>query len=290
MLFSDNRLSIVSPIKWAGGKKFILDKLWTLMEVHNDKKCFVENFCGSCAVTLHYQPRKVILNDSNYPLMNMWRMIKDYPNELCNELKRLSNNELYNNVGAFNLIRNEFNELKRRVELSMEERILMGAYFIYLNKRSFNGLYRENKSGIYNVPFRMYKSGEIYSETNIRNISKYFNENEVYLRSDDYLKVEIPRDSLVYIDPPYYRCGTSDFTSYTKEGFGRNEQDRLVKYCDDLNKRKVKFIESNSPCEEIFGMYEKYNMESFFTRRFMRSAKQDQEEKEEEENELLIWN
>lgn len=289
MLFNVNKLDLQSPIKWAGGKKFIIEKIYPLLIENNSKKCFIECFAGSIALTLEFQPKKAIINDLNFPLINMWRIIKERPNELCEKLEIYSNNKLYNNKNKFDLIKKEYNDMKNS-ELNENERILLACYFIYLNKRSFNGLYRENRSGIYNVTFRLYKNCVMYDKENIMRLSKYFNDNDITFKCGNYYDINIPKESLVYIDPPYYPSETSDFTSYTKEGFCINNQKELKNFCDILGKKGIKFIESNSPCLEIMDMYGKYNMETFYILRSMRSAKEGKEEKGKEDNEILIWN
>ena len=289
MLFAEEKLDLQSPIKWAGGKKFIIDKIKPMILKNNDKKCFIECFGGSLALTLYFQPKKVIINDLNFPLINMWKIIKDYPEELCEKLEIYSNNAIYNNKIKFNEIKKDFNEMKMK-NLTDEERILLAAYFIYLNKRSFNGLYRENKSGIYNVPFRLYKNCEMYNAMNIRNISKYFNENDVEIYNNKYCEIVIPKDSFVYLDPPYYPSDTSDFTQYTKDSFNIENQKELYNFCKELDKKRIKFIQSNSPCSEIIEMYSKFKKDIFYIHRSMRSAKEGTVEKDKEDNEILISN
>lgn len=290
MLFPHERLELNSPIKWAGGKRFIIEKIEHLIDANNNKKCFVELFAGSLAISLEYQPKKLIVNDRNWPLINMWKTIKNYPDELCNLLEIYSNDKIYNNKTKFNQIKDEFNILKMDENLSEEQMIKLATQFIYLNKRSFNGLYRENQSGLYNVPYRHYKNSELYDKNNIKSISKYFNENDVSFFCGTYSDIEIPKDSLIYLDPPYYPSDTSNFTAYTKHGFSINNQKELLNYCNQLNKKKINFIQSNSPCEEIMELYCNYNMEEFYIHRSMRSAKEGIKKKDEEPNEILIWN
>lgn len=286
MLFNEIKIDLKSPIKWAGGKSFLLEKIEPYIDTYCD--IFVELFSGSLALTLHFQPKKAIINDICSPLINMWTIIKTHPEQLCKKLKKI-NGEDFNNKEKFNDIKTFFNENKDK-ELSINEKIKLASYFIYLNKRSFNGLYRENKNGKYNVPYRKYSS-EIYDENNIMNISKYFNENEITFYNKSYKNVNIPNNSFVYIDPPYYPCKTSSFVAYHKNGFSVEEQISLKNFCDQLNTKNIKFLQSNAPCEEIFNLYENFQYEPFFIKRSMRSAiKGKTDDDNVENNEIFIFN
>ena len=288
MLFQENDVKLVSPIKWAGGKSFLINKVRQTFLDNNDKEWFVEVFAGSLALTLYYKPRKVLINDICFPLINMWEMIKDNCEELCDLLDELSKDK-YNNREKFDEIKEEFNGMKDR-ELVLEERIRLAGYFIYMNKRSFNGLYRENSSGKYNVPYRHYKTGVIYERENIRVISDYFNNNEVIFSNVSFMDVEISENSFIYLDPPYYPCGTSGFTQYNKEGFSKGKHEDLRNKCVEWVAEGNNILESNSPCEEIEELYENFNNESFCIKRSMRSAISGRVDEENgENNEILIW-
>ena len=288
MLFNEDKLHLKSPIKWAGGKNFIIDRIRNLIEKNKTKKCFVECFAGSLALTLEFQPKKAIINDICFPLINMWIMIKDYPDELCKKLLEYSDKN-FNNEAKYNEIRFDFNNLKKK-ELDVEQKILLAVYFIYLNRRGFNGLYRENSNGLYNVPYRKYDIELIYEEENIKNLSKYFNENDITFFCGSYAELKITKDCIVYLDPPYYPVKKTSFTQYNGEGFGIENQNDLLSFCKELDRKKIKFIQSNSPCTQVMELYSDFNKESFYMHRSMRSSKTGKDDKEKEDNEILIWN
>ena len=288
MLFNEDKLHLKSPIKWAGGKNFIIDRIRNLIEKNKTKKCFVECFAGSLALTLEFQPKKAIINDICFPLINMWIMIKEYPDELCKKLLEYSDKNL-NKETKYNEIRSNFNNLKKK-ELDVEQKILLAVYFIYLNRRGFNGLYRENSNGLYNVPYRKYDIELIYEEENIKNLSKYFNENDITFFCGSYAELKITKDCIVYLDPPYYPVKKTSFTQYNREGFGIENQNDLLSFCKELDRKKIKFIQSNSPCTQIMELYSDFNKESFYMHRSMRSSKTGKDDKEKEDNEILIWN
>ena len=279
-------------IKWAGGKSKIFTHFKRLYDFSECERYF-DLFCGSLSLPIELKPKKAVFNDINIWLINLYKNIKDNLPQLKKKLKKLNENK-YNSSQEFDRIREKYNSNKEKEELTEDEMTEMAAIFVYLNKRSFNGLYRENQSGKYNVPYRKYNSS-IYNEVELNNLSKYFNDNNIKFKSKPYQSYKIKKfkkGDLVYIDPPYYPCNKSSFTSYWKTPFLVEEQKKLAKFCKKLNKKGIKFIVSNAPCEEIEELYQGFNMEKFYIGRQMRSAegKSDVYEKKDENNEILIWN
>lgn len=279
-------------IKWAGGKNKILEHFKILYESAQHKRYF-DLFSGSLSLPLILKPKKATFNDINIWLINLYQIVKDQLPKLLKELKKLDDDK-YNCQEEFNKIRYRYNLIKQKEELTEKEKIEMASIFIYLNKRSFNGLYRENQDGKYNVPFRQYKIS-IYNKEELVELSKYFNENKIKFKSKSYCKFKVKKfkeGDLVYIDPPYYPCNKSSFTAYWKTPFLVKEQKKLAEYCKELDKNNIKFIVSNSPCQEIKELYKDFNMKTFYIGRQMRSAegKSDVFEKNNEDNEILIWN
>tara|TARA_B100001093_G_C26858371_1_gene1028587 strand:+ start:6704 stop:7609 length:906 start_codon:yes stop_codon:yes gene_type:complete len=279
-------------IKWAGGKSKIIDHFEKLYKISNYRR-YIDLFCGSLSLPLYLTPNNAVFNDINIWLINLYKVIKKNPSELKKKLKKFNGNK-YNNAEEFIKFRQKYNNYKEKEKLNNSERIEMAALFLYLNKRSFNGLYRENLEGKYNVPFRSYNS-DIYNEEELDELSKYFNNANIKFKSKSYKNFKLKKfkqGDLVYIDPPYYPCNKSSFTSYWKTPFLIEEQKHLAKFCKKLDKRGVKFIVSNSPCVEIENLYSEFNMKKFYIGRQMRSAegKSDVFEKKEEPNEILIWN
>lgn len=279
-------------VKWAGGKVKIYQHFVTLYNKSNCSR-YIDLFCGSLSLPLLIEPNKTIFNDINIWLINFYKVIKNNLSSLKLELNKLNKDKFNNNI-EYNKIRDKYNLMKNKVNLSKKEKIKMAAIFLYLNKRSFNGLYRENKDGKYNVPYREYNTS-IYNEEDLNNLSKYFNDNKVKFKSKNYQDYKIKKfkkGDLVYIDPPYYPCNKSSFTSYWKEPFLVEQQNKLAKFCKKLDKKGIKFIISNAPCKEIENLYRDFQMKKFYIGRQMRSAegKSNVFEKKEEANEILIWN
>ena len=279
-------------IKWAGGKNKIIEHFKPLYDSANHKRYF-DLFSGSLSLPLLLKPKKATFNDINIWLINLYQTIKDNLTDLKKELKKL-NQDKYNCREEFNKIREKYNLLKHQEEISDSEKIEMAAIFIYLNKRSFNGLYRENQDGKYNVPYRQYKTS-IYHENELNELSKYFNHHKINFKCKSYNKFKLKKfkkGDLVYIDPPYYPCKKSNFTAYWKTPFLAEEQKKLAEYCQELDKKGIKFIVSNAPCQEVKDLYKNFNMKTFYIGRQMRSAegKSDVFQKKNEDNEILIWN
>ena len=285
-------LDIKPIIKWAGGKNKIKKEF---IEIYNKSKTnrFIDLFCGSLSLPLILNSKNLLINDINSWLINTYKIIKKNPMKLIVKLEKL-NSKKYNNKLEYNKIRDKYNYLKNLNKINSIDKINMASYFIYLNKRSFNGLYRENKNGKYNVPYRENKT-EIFNKDNILNLSYYLNKNKIKIKNKSYKDFNInnfTKDDLIYLDPPYYPSKKSNFTEYWKEPFLIKQQEELFNFCNELNKKDIKFILSNSPCEEIKKLYKKFNMKTFYIGRQMRNAegKSDVFNKKIEHNEILIWN
>lgn len=294
---------MINPIvKWAGGKSKIENEF---KELYNkvEPELYIDLFSGSLTLPLLTLPKKAIFNDINFPLINCYKMIKKYPNLLITNLEKYNHKD-YNTKEKFNEIREKFNILKHK-EFNKKEKITqsveLATIFLYLNKRSFNGLYRENSSGLYNVPYREYNS-DIFNKDNILKLSKYLNENDIKLTNKNIFDIDIIEiikkeninfeKVLVYLDPPYYPSKKSKFTGYSKVPFNVDEQVRLKKLCDILHKNKIKFILSNSPCDEIKDLYKNYQQKCLYIGRQMRSGKGKSKvfNDKDEPNEILIYN
>ena len=239
-------------IKWVGGKTQLLnDIIVNLPSNKSEIITYIEPFIGGGSVLfniLDYFPNvnNVIINDFNTTLTNSYLYIKNNPNELIDKLEELCN--LYNKQETlidkeklYYNIRNEFNK-----SISINYKVI---YFIFLNKTCFNGLYRENKLGYFNVPFNKSKHPEFYNKENILNISNFLNKYnvQIYNMSYEYIDKFITSNCFVYLDPPYRPITKSSaFTAYTKSGFNDESQKQLKLFCDKINNKNSYFMLSNS--------------------------------------------
>lgn len=285
-------MSLHPIIKWAGGKTKILEEFTELYQIAKCER-FIDLFCGSLSLPLSLKPSKAVFNDINDALINMYEIIKNDLPLLIEKLIFL-NDGAYNTKEEFNRLRSEYNAYKKMENYTLEQRVHYAGLFIYLNKRSYNGLYRENRSGEYNVPYREYNNC-IYDIKDLRNMSEYFNTNDIQFFSQSYDTFDLDQftsNDLIYIDPPYYPSSKSQFTAYWSIPFLVEEQKKLAQFCHKLHERGIKFIVSNSPCEEVKELYSDFNQRAFYIGRQMRSGKGKSNvfDKNTEPNEILIWN
>lgn len=236
-------------IKWAGGKTQLLDILMNSIDINKYDK-YVECFVGGGALLFHLLSSqnkfsKIIINDINTKFIITYNTIKKDVHNLIIELSKLE--EQYNNLTYDNkeilyyTIREEFNS-------DNINDLLVSRDFIFLNKCGFNGLYRENSKGKFNVPFGKKDKIKLFDKDNLIEISEILNKkiNNEYLIEIKNLDFEqlidnIDNNTLVYLDPPYRPITKNGFTSYNKSNFNDNEQIRLAKFCDKINEKMVNF-------------------------------------------------
>jgi DNA adenine methylase len=256
----------VPVVKWVGGKRQIIDEI--IKYVPDSFSTYYEPFLGGGAVLFELQPKKAFVNDINEELMNIYEVIKDNVDELIEGLKR---HKIKNDKAYFYEIR----ELDRdREQYNLLTPVERASRIIYLNKTCYNGLFRVNKSGEFNAPFGNYKNPNIVNETTLRAVSAYFNKAKIRFTCQDFedaLKWS-RKGAFVYLDPPYDPVSeTASFTGYDKGGFDRNEQIRLKKTCDKLNKKGIKFLLSNSATDFIMDLYQDYKIEVIQAKRAINS-------------------
>lgn len=245
---------LVAPVvKWVGGKRQLLDEITPLLPKHITSYC--EPFLGGGAVLFSIQPTKAIVNDLNKDLIIVYEVIRDDVETLIESLKKHENTAEY-----FYAIRDTDRDKESYSSMSRVEK---ASRLIYLNKTCFNGLFRVNSLGEFNSPFGHYKNPNIVNEPVLRAVSKYFNANNISFYSEDFAETldRVGKGGFVYLDPPYDPVSdTASFTGYNKGGFDRNEQIRLKQCCDELTKRGVKFMLSNSATDFIKDLYKDYRV------------------------------
>lgn len=239
-------------VKWAGGKRQIIEEL--LKYVPKSYNTYFEPFIGGGALFFELAPKRAVINDFNKELIGVYQTLKQKNNHL--KLMSLldeyeSNHSEENYYKIRNLDRNKevFNELSK-VEKS--------ARVLYLNKTCFNGLYRVNSKGEFNVPFNNKKSVNLYEKDNLENIYKYLHNQKISITSGDYSKClrKAKKGDFVYLDPPY----DETFTSYTKNDFNREEQIRLAREFKKLSKNGIKVMLSNNNTDLIRELYQEFNI------------------------------
>lgn len=247
-------------VKWAGGKGSLISQLNNFYpyELKNGIiERYIEPFVGGGAVLIDilqkYDVQEAYAFDINIDLINSYNVIKDDLEELITNLKKMEieylqleqeerKNYFYNKRDEYNSYALEENE----------QNVQRAAQFIYLNRTCFNGLYRVNKEGKFNVPVGNYKNPTICDEKNLRKLSELIQNVQFqygdYKRSMEY----VTENTFVYFDPPYRPLNvTSGFTSYTKEDFNDDSQRELAAFYRKLNERNAKLMLSNSNPKNI---------------------------------------
>ena len=286
-------------VKWAGGKSQSLDILSRYLPKNiSEIKKYAEPMVGGGALFFNilsrYNFEQLYISDINAELINSYKVIKDNVEDLIiklNDMQKVFLSLAENGRKDFYYkIRNDFNN----TELLEKTAVDKAAQFIFLNKTCFNGLYRVNRKGQFNVPMGAYKNPTICDEENLRNISKLL-KNVVIVCGDYTLsKTFIDKETFVYLDPPYRPISeTSGFTSYNSEIFNDNEQIRLSEFIKEIDKKGAKIILSNSDPKNVNAednffddLYKDYKINRVKATRMINSNA----EKRGEINELLICN
>lgn len=239
---------LVQPfLKWAGGKRQLLPQIRRFLP--KQYKAYYEPFIGGGAVLFDLQPKSAHINDANAELINLYNVIKESPNELTVAAKKHKNTEDY-----FYHLR----ALDRDEVFATLSPIERAARIIFLNKTCYNGLFRVNSSGQFNVPYGNYHNPLIVDEIIINAVSNYLNGASVTITNTDFAKAVggAGKSDFVYFDPPYDPISdTSSFTGYHLDSFGKAEQRRLKETCDELTERGCKVMLSNSCTDFIKELY-----------------------------------
>lgn len=240
-------------LKWAGGKRQLLPEIRKY--IPGKMRTYYEPFIGAGAVLFDIQPKKAIINDVNIELVNLYQVIKDHVDELIEDLKKHRNNSEY-----FYHIR-DLDRTEQYQELTPIER---ASRVIYLNKTCFNGLFRVNSQGQFNVPFGKYKNPNIVNEIVLRAVHHYLHSNHITILHQDFEEVleTAKKGDFVYLDPPYDPVSdTSSFTGYSLDGFSKDDQRRLNYTFVELDKRGCNVLLSNSATDFIKDLYEGFHFE-----------------------------
>ena len=253
-------------VKWAGGKRQILDKLKKY--VPEEFNTYYEPFVGGGALLFELSPKNAVINDSNKELMNVY-------NVLCSEEKFkkmcrvLNSYEVNHSEEFFYDIRNKDRNKNTYNKLSDYTK---AARTIYLNKACFNGLYRVNSKNEFNVPFGKKAKVNTYEGSNLITVSNYLTMNNIKILSVDFEESvkDAKKGDFVYFDPPY-DSDTSTFNSYTEEGFGKEQQKRLAKVFKELDQKGVYVMLSNHNTVLINELYKGYNIHKIEAKRNINS-------------------
>lgn len=251
----------VSPrpfLKWAGGKSKLIEQY--IPYFPKNFRTYYEPFLGGGAVFFHLNPPSAFLADINPELVNAYRCVKDDVETLIQslEIHQLRHNKDY------------YYEIRKQNGITKIER---AARLIYLNKTCYNGLYRENSQGEFNVPIGKYKNPKICNAAVLRSASAALQQAGIDGRSFEYiLENASSSDDFVYFDPPYHPLSaTSNFTAYSRSSFTQDDQISLRDVFAELARRGVKVMLSNSDCPFIRQLYSDFNIYSISSLRRINS-------------------
>lgn len=272
-------------IKWVGGKGQLIGQLIEHLpsDFHKwNNVTYIEPFVGGGAMLFYMLQtynniKQVIINDINYELTTCYKTVKEQPEELIESLKEIENKYLSikneeNRKEFYLLSRSKYNQ--KQLD-SIESTTL----FLFLNKTCFNGLYRVNRKGMFNVPFGKYINPCICDVDTIRRDSELLQKVDILTGDFNTTFKFAEGNTLFYFDPPYRPLShTSSFNDYTKESFNDDAQIRLKNYCDTINEYGFHFMLSNSDCKGKDGkdnffdvLYKDYRIERVWASRNINS-------------------
>ena len=263
-------IHITKPfLKWVGGKRALVDEI--ICRMPEQFGSYFEPFVGGGALFFELKKRgmlegkKSYLFDTNFELINTYNTVKNNPYELIKILKDFQSKHSYD-------FYYEIRAMDREDSFLSLSETVRAARFIYLNKTCFNGLYRVNAKGFYNVPIGRYKNPAICDESLIYGASRALQDTEI-LHVDFAKVLDIAKKGdFVYFDPPYYPLTpTSSFTSYNQDVFLDDEQKRLFDTFEKLAKKGLQVMLSNSDTQFIKELYKDYKIDFVEMNRFINS-------------------
>ena len=245
---------LVKPfVKWAGGKRQLMSEI--VKYKPKTYKKFIEPFVGGGSVFMELQNNKTVINDFNSELINTYIVIRDNVDELIFELEKHKKND---SKEYFYTLR----EWDRNGILEKKSNVERASRFIYLNKTCFNGLFRVNSQGQFNVPYGNYKNPNIVNKEVLIADSKFLNKSEVKIMNGDFEEATktARKGDFVYFDPPYAPLveDSQSFVGYTLNGFDYEEQVRLRDLFIELDKKGCFVMLSNSSSKLIHDLYSDY--------------------------------
>lgn len=247
-------LSSKAFLKWAGSKKKLIPELKKYWK-HTSHQRYIEPFVGSAQLYFSIHPQQAILNDINSELINTYIMVKERPLELFEMLSTYQKSK-------------EFYYALRGADLTSLNKLEKAARFIYLNKLCFNGLYRTNLKGEFNVPYSHSASSKFPTKKDLLLCSESL-QNVTFINEDfeKVLREYSKEGDFVYLDPPYAIANSKIFHQYDPRTFGLEDINRLKNLLIDLDKKNVDFLLSYACCEEIISSFDEWNIRTVTTQR-----------------------
>lgn len=265
-------------IKWAGGKTQLLAQLIQFYPPKGSVERYIEPFLGSGAVYFHFKamvaPKHALLWDNNRELIESFQAVKDEVGKVIKQLEKFRKQHS----------KDFFLAMREKTPISIASK---AARLIYLNKTCFNGLYRVNSRGVFNVPFGKYQNPGIFNEVLLHQASQQLAGAKIEARDFRLLELHAKSGDFVYFDPPYHpRSKTAFFTSYTRDSFGVEDQKELAALYRALDKKGCLLMLSNSDTPLIRELYQDFDIRVVSARRNINSRV----DRRGEINELVVLN
>ena len=243
-----NNMKVAPFLKWAGGKRQLLNQIKERMpKEYND---YYEPFIGGGAVLFELQPEKATINDINISLINVYRQVKDNTEEFIELVKKLDS-EMWEDGKEYYLdIREKYNDKLLKKEYDLE----LATLFTFMNKHCFNGLYRVNKKGLFNVPYNKSRRTSI-EEDAVRETAKYLKTVNILEGDFEEACKGAKKGDFIFFDSPYAPLNPTSFEAYTKEGFDVESHKRLAQLYDELTERGCYCMLTNHNTEFINELY-----------------------------------
>ena len=258
--------SAVPFVKWAGGKRQLLPQIRERMPKQYNK--YYEPFVGGGAVVFELLPEKALINDINKALINAYKQICNEPESFIKEVNYLDSKMWEDGKEYYYFLREQYNDKLMKEEFDIE----LAALFVFINKHCFNGLYRVNGKGLFNVPYNNSRKQSIDSNS-IWAISTYL--KNITIMEGDFQNAckEAKEGDFVFLDSPYAPLNPTSFDAYTKEGFDIESHKRLANLYDELTARGCYCMLTNHNTEFIHELYDNkgYRMDVVGVKRFINS-------------------
>ncbi|MGN1392432.1 MAG: DNA adenine methylase [Succinivibrionaceae bacterium] len=261
-----DNIKITPFVKWAGGKKQLVDRLKAYVPSSYNR--YYEPFIGGGALFFDILPKHAVINDINGQLINVYRQLKNNAEIVISILKEFDSvacdKEYYLKIRAI------YNQ-KIVSDILDEE---CAALMIWINKHCFNGLYRVNSKGLFNVPYNNKVTGSSMVEENLRTLGNFLQNNDIVILRGDFEVAckDVQPNDFVYFDSPYVPVSTTaNFTDYTKDGFKYEDHLRLVALFKNLDKLGVKVMLSNNNVDLVHELYKGYKIEEVNVKRAINS-------------------
>ena len=249
-------------VKWAGGKRQLIPQI----EEHlpQEYNTYIEPFIGGGALFFHLKPKNAVIIDINAELINTYKVIKNNVSELIQSLKKHKNDKDY-----YYRVRSADREIESFQKWSDVEK---ASRTIFMNRCCYNGLYRVNSKGFFNVPFGRYKNPKFCNEMNLNAVHETLKNALIIHGSFEVCLDHAEKGDFVYFDPPYHPLSeTANFTSYTKDNFEKDSQVKLKEVFKKLDDRGCKVMLSNSYNDFILDLYEDFKIVTLSAKRAINS-------------------